>query len=329
MAIITNTYTTYTAKGIREELSDMIYMQTPEETPLMTMLGRMPVESTHPEWQTDALSTPAANAQVEGDDWTYAARTPTVRVGNYTQIADKRIIISATEEKVSKAGRKSELKRELKKEGANLKRDMEYALLNNQASVAGNTTTARQSGGFPAWITTNNSFGAGGADGGFNTTTNLVDALTPGALRAFTQVLLDDALQASYANGGNPTYVMVAPYNKRVFSGFAGISDLRSSISGKGQATIYAGADSYVSDWGPVTVVPNRVMATAAAVARRVLIVDPDMAKVGILRDITMHEPAKTGDAEKRVLNVEFSLIMKNQMAHASVEDVFGLTAAT
>jgi hypothetical protein len=329
MAIVTNTYTTYGAKGLREELSDMIWMITPEETPLMTMIGKTNVVSTHPEWQTDTLATPAANAQVEGDDWTFNAITPTVRVGNYTQIADKRIIISATEEKVSKAGRKSELKRELKKKGTELKKDMEYALLSNQASVAGSATVARQLGGFPAWITSNDSRGASGADGGFNTSTLVVDAATTGTLRAFTKALLDDVLAATYTSGGNPKYIMMSPYNKRVFSGFAGITTLRSEVKGKEQATIYAGADEYMSDWGPVTVVPNRVMATAAATARRVLAIDPSMASVGILRDIELHNPAKTGDAEKRVLNVEFTLIMNNQAAQGSVEDVFGLTAST
>jgi hypothetical protein len=330
MAILTNTQTTYgvgSGGGNREELADIIYMQTPEETPLMTMIGRSSVVSTHPEWLIDTLATPGANAKVEGDEWTYQAIAIPTRVGNYTQIADKRIIISETQEVVNKAGRKSELKREIRKRGAELKLDMEYALLANQASVAGNTTTARQSAGFPAWLTTNDQRGTGGADGGFSG--GLVAAATTGTLRAFTKTLLDDALAASYSSGGTPKYVMVSPYNKRVFSGFAGIAELRSEIRGNEQATIYAGADAYVSDFGMVTIVPNRVMAGAAALARRALIIDPTMASVGILRDIQLHQPAKTGDAEKRVLNVEFTLKMNNEAAHATVEDIFGLTAAT
>ena len=329
MAQVFNTYDTYDAVGQREELSDAIYMLTPEDTPFMSLIGRMPVKTTHPEWQTDVLATPATNAKIEGTEWNFEEIDETVRVGNYTQIADKRIIISRTLEKTDKAGRKSEMKRELKKKGTELKKDMEYALLQNNASVAGSSTVPRELGGFPAWLTTNVSRGATGADGGFNVSTGIVDAATNGTQRAFTQALLNDIMSQSYTSGGNPTTLMMAPYVKTVFSGFSGISDLRSDLNGKKQATIYAGADTYVSDFGTVTVLPNRVMATDAATARNVFAIDPEMVKVGIFDDIQMHDPAKTGDAEKRVLNVEFTLVVKNEAAHGEVADVYGLTASS
>lgn len=300
-----------------------------EETPLSTLIGRSNVVSTHPEWQIDVLATPAANKQLEGNDWTFSSITPTSRVGNYTQISDKRIVVSKTEEKVSKAGRKSELKRELKKKGTELKKDMEYAILSNQASLAGAAGTERQLGGFPAWLTSNDSRGGSGADGGFNTSTLVVDAATTGTQRAFTKTILDDVLQAAYTSGGDAKNIMLSPYCKRVFSGFSGITSLRTETGGKKQATIYAGADEYISDWGPTTVIPNRVMATDAATARRAMVIDPSMASIGILRDIELHTPAMTGDADKRVLNVEYTLIMNNQAAHGTAEDLYGLTAST
>ena len=105
MAQVSNTYETYDAVGNREELADRIYQITPEETPFLSLIGRKPVESTHPEWQTDALgSVDTNNNQPEGNDWTYDAVTPTARVGNYTQISDKKIVISRTQDKTSKAG---------------------------------------------------------------------------------------------------------------------------------------------------------------------------------------------------------------------------------
>jgi hypothetical protein len=92
-------------------------------------------------------------------------------VGNYTQISDKKIIISRTQDKTSKAGRKSELAREVAKKGVELRCDMEAITLGNQASTAGtgNGATNRKLGAFRAWIATNDSLGAGGgASGGFN-----------------------------------------------------------------------------------------------------------------------------------------------------------------
>lgn len=331
MAEASGTFDTYDAVGNREELANAIYMISPQDTPLMTLIGREPVKTTHPEWQTDTLATPASNAQIEGNEWTFSDFDPTSRVGNYTQISDKRIIVSRTQDKTLKAGRKSELKRELRKKGTELKKDMEYALLQNNASVAGNSSTARELGGLPSWLTTNAARGTSGADGGFSSATGLTVAATDGTQRAFAKTDMDDVIQQAYAAGGNPNTIMLSPYNKRVFSGFTGIADLRSNQGqgSKSQLTIFAGADMYVSDFGVLNVVPNRVMSTDAGTARNVFVLSPDMAKVGIFDDIQMHNVAKTGDAEKRALNVEYTLVMRNEAAHGVVADVFGLTSST
>jgi hypothetical protein len=331
MVQVTGAFDTYTAIGNREQLANAIYMITPEDTPLMTLIGREPIEGTHPEWQTDKLAPPGANAQVEGDTWTFAAFLPTTRVGNYTQISDKKIVVTRTQEKVIKAGRTSEKKRELKKKSAELKKDMEYAILSPKASVAGNASTPRQLAGFPSWITTAVSRGGTGTNGGFNSGTGLVNAPGPGTKRAFDKAMMDNVLEASYTAGGNVTTMMCSPYNKRVFSGLTGIAQLRSNQDNKRseQLTIFAGADTYVSDWGVIDVVPNRVMATDATVASNVLFIDPTKANVGIFDDIKMEEAAKVGDADRNVLVVEYSLVMRTEAAQGICADVFGLTAST
>ena len=331
MVQVTGAFDTYQAIGNREQLADAIYMITPEETPLMTLIGREPIDGTHPEWQTDKLAAPSANAQIEGDTWNFAAFLPTARVGNYTQISDKKIVVTRTQEKVIKAGRKSELKRELKKQGAVLKKDMEYALLSPKASEAGNSSTARQLAGFPSWLTTNVGRGATGGNGGFQSGTGLVNAPGAGTKRAWTLTQMDDVLQSVYQNGGNVSTVMVSPYNKRIFSAFSGIAQLRANQNNQSheQLAIFAGADTYVSDWGVLAIVPNRVMATDATVAGNILAIDPTMANVGIFDDIQMYEAAKIGDAERRVLVVEYSFVCRNEAAHGVVADVFGLTAST
>lgn len=331
MVEVTGAFDTYQAIGNREQLADAIYMITPEETPLMTLVGRQPIEGTHPEWQTDKLNAPSPNAQLEGDTWTFVNTVPTTRVGNYTQISNKLIVITRTQEKVIKAGRKSELKRELKKQGTVLKKDMEYACLSPKASVSGNSTTARQLAGFPSWLTSNVARGAGGANGGFQSGTGLVNAPTAGTKAAWTLPMMDNTLQSVYVNGGNVTTVMCSPYNKRLFSSFSGIAQLRANQDNQSheQLAIFAGADTYVSDWGVLAIVPNRVMATDATVASNVLCIDPSMANVGIFDDIQMYEAAKIGDAERRALIVEYSFICRNEAAHGVIADVFGLTAST
>lgn len=336
MAQVTSTYETYDAVGNREVLADKIYQITPEETPFISMIGKESVAGIKPEWQVDTLATPStSNNQPEGNDWSFAAITPTTRVGNYCQISDKRIIISNTQEKVSKAGRKSEIARELAKKGLELRTDMEVTLLSNQASSAGsgNGATNRTLGGFRAWLATNDQLGSGGASGGFNSGTGVVDAATNGTQRAFTKTLLDQAIQAAYNSGGNPSTVMLSPYAKTVFSTFmsdTNVATQRYVTPKSGQTTIVAAADTYLSDFGVLSVVPNRQMArVGATVARNAFLVDPSMVALGTLRDISTTDPAVTGDAVKKVINVEYTLVVKNEAAHAVVADIYGMTSSS
>jgi hypothetical protein len=336
MAQVANTYETYDATGNREELADKIYQITPEETPFLSLIGRKPVASVHPEWQIDTLgAVDTANNQPEGNDWTYDAIVPTTRVGNYTQISDKKIIISRTQDHTSKAGRKSELAREIAKKGVELRIDMEAITLGNQASTAGtgNGATNRKLGAFRAWLASNDTIGAGGASGGFNSGTSVVDAATNGTQRAFTKVILDSTILSTYNAGGMPRTLMVSPYVKTVFSTFmsdTNVANQRYETPHKGQTTIVAAADMYMSDFGPVSVVPNRQMARAGAtVARNAFLIDPRMVSLGVFDDISLQKPAKTGDAEKRVLVTEYTLLVNNEAAHGVAADLFGLTSST
>ena len=336
MAQVANTYETYDAVGNREELADKIYQITPEETPYLSLIGRKPVVSVHPEWQTDTLAAvDTSNNQPEGNDWTFQAVNPTTRVGNYTQISDKRIIISRTQDKTSKAGRKSELAREVAKKGVELRIDMEAITLSNQASLAGsgNGATNRKLGGFRAWLASNDSLGSGGSSGGFNTSTSVVDAATNGTQRAMTKALLDATILSTYNAGGIPKTFMLSPYAKTVFSTFMSDTNValqRYNATGKGQTTIIAAADMYLSDFGPISVVPNRQMARAGAtVARNAYLIDPRMVSLGVFDDIQLVKPAKTGDAEKRVLVTEYTLLVNNEAAHGVIADIFGLTSAS
>jgi Family of unknown function (DUF5309) len=317
MAIVANTFTRYSAIGIREDLSNVIYNISPEETPFISNIGRENVKNTYFEWQTDSLAAAsAANASVEGDDISsFSAVNPTTRVGNYTQISTKNVIISGTLESVDKAGRRSELTYQLAKLGAELKRDMEAALLANQASVAGNTTTARRTAGLPAWLTSNTSFGTGGANPTVGSTPTA--ARTDGTQRAFTEALLKTVVQSVWTQGGTPKMLMTGPFNKVAASGFTGVATRFRDVPAGQQAQIVGAADVYVSDFGTINIVPNRFQRD-----RDAFIVDPDYASLAILRPIQQMELAKTGDAEKRLMLVEYGLKVNSQAAHGIVADL-------
>jgi hypothetical protein len=77
MTIATGTYTSYATVGIREQLLDKIYRISPEDTPGMSMIGRSKATNVKIEWQTDTLAAAAANAQLEGDDYTFSTPSAT------------------------------------------------------------------------------------------------------------------------------------------------------------------------------------------------------------------------------------------------------------
>lgn len=319
MAQLAGTTDTYDIRGTREDLQDKIFLINKADTPFMANIGRGKATAVKHEWQTDTLA-PANlnNAYIEGDEYAYADVTPTVRAGNYCQISRETVLVSGTAQVVDKAGRKDEVKYQSVKRGLELKKDMEGILLSSQASNAGGAAgaAARRLGGFSAWLVTNVSRGAGGANGGYNNTSGIVVAPTAGTARAWTETMLKDVQQAAYQAGGNPGMLMMPVQQKRVFSSFAGLAQQRRDTGDKA-ATIIAAADVYVGDFGRLAAVPNRQMANGS-----VLVIDPDMVKLRTLRPMFVDKPAKTGDAEKRAMVVEYTLEVSNEAAHGAIFDL-------
>ena len=317
MAIVTNTFTTFDAKGIREDLSNIITNIAPEETPYMSNIGRESISNSLFEWQTDTLASASANKQLEGDDVTsFDSVTATVRLQNYAQISRKTIVLSATEETVNKAGRRSELAYQIAKRSAELKRDQEFSMLNGAVAAAGNTTTARGTASLQAFIKTNYDMQTNGANPSY--TTVPTGARSDGNVRTFTETILKNVIQQVWTSGGTPKILMTGPVNKQRVSGFSGIASSRFNIDGGARpATIIGAADIYVSDFGNVQVVPNRFQRE-----RDAFVIDPDYAKVTTLRPYQQVELAKTGDAEKRMLIVEWGHKVLAENAHGIAADL-------
>ena len=311
MAQPTNTFDTYDSIGEREDLSDVIYNISPTDTPFLSSAGKTKSTAVLHEWQTDALAAAStSNAVIEGDEATLDAVTATTRLSNSCQIMDKTVVITGTQEAVDKAGRASEIAYQIAKKAKELKRDMESTLTSNNLEVTGGSGTARQLGALGSWVVTNDdlaSDGASGAGAGNAAHTN-------GTQRAFTESQLKSAIKSVWNSGGNPTFIMVGPFNKQKLSGFTGNS---TRFDAGADATLYTSVDVYASDFGQLQVVPNRFSRD-----RDAYILDMDYWGVAFLRDFTMHELSKTGDSEKRQLLVEATLESRNEAASGSVMDL-------
>jgi hypothetical protein len=312
------TYQTYTAIGMREDLSDVIYSISPTDTPFMSSIGKTKATAVLHEWQTDSLAAATLdNFAVEGDTASDATMSPTTRVGNRCQIAQKTVKISGTLQAVDKAGRKSEKAYQLAKASSEIKRDMETTLLSNQVAANGNSTTARKLGGLQAWLNTNYSGGTSGTAGNLGTT-----ARGDGTNRTFEETLLKTVVRSVYASGGNPKVLMVNPAHKQLVSAFAGIAAQRFMAPANTPTTIVAAADVYMSDFGTISVVPNRFMTSTNSCNETAFVLDPDMAAVAFLRPFQTNELAVTGDNESTQLLCEYTLEVRNQAAHGIIADL-------
>jgi hypothetical protein len=312
------TYQTYTAIGQREDLSDIIYNISPTDTPFMSSIGKTKATAVYHEWQVDSLAAASlSNAAVEGADASSATMGVTTRAGNRTQIFQKTVQIAGTLEAVDKAGRKSEKAYQLAKASSEVKRDMELTLLSNQVAAAGNSSTARTMGGLQAWLATNGDFGTSGVAGASGTT-----ARVDGTDRTFTEAILKTVVKEVYTAGGNPKVLMVNPAHKQVVSAFAGIAAQRYMAPSNEATTIIGAADVYLSDFGTMSVVPNRFMNAANACDETAFVIDPDMLAIAYLRPFSTNELAKTGDSEKTQLICEATLEVKNEGAHGIIADL-------
>lgn len=328
MAIPTNAFTTFTAVGQREDLSDTIYDISPTETPFVSNLARVRATARIHDWQMDNLTAAnTANAAVEGDDHSGAAIVPTQRLTNRTQIFRKDIAVTGTMRAVDLAGRADELDYQIARVGKELKRDIESVFTQEHIQTTGGTASARAMSGLEAWLgsgSTNGiqyahtALGAAGTTPGFASATGSVDvAPTDGTAAAYTEAALKDVIKQAWINGGEPRVIMVGPFNKQAGSAFSGIATLQKDVPGNRQGVIVGAADIYVSDFGVHTIVPNRFSRD-----RTSLVLDMTLWANAELRPMQTVPIAKSGDSDKIMMLTETTLEARNPFASGKVADL-------
>lgn len=311
MAVPTNTRETYGAIGIREDLSNIIYNISPEETPFMSNVGKSSCDNTYFEWQTDALaSASTSNRVAEGDDASALAVAEPTRRGNYTQISTKAIQTSGTAEAVDFAGRKSTEAYQMAKRAKELKLDMEAMLLTNNGMVAGSSGTARETGSVGAWIQSNLENGTAAAVSAFGTTPP-----TAGTDKAVVEADIKDLMKKCWDAGASPSVIMVDGALKQKISTLSqSVSELRTSANDKSPAYVVAAVDIYVSDFGNLQIVPNRHMP-----AKTCYFLDYEYWDIAYLRPFNTFDLARTGDSMSKQLVVEYGLRARNEAANGAI----------
>lgn len=311
----TDTFLTYDAIGIREDLSDIIYNVDPTDTIFISSIAQNAASNTLHEWQTDIYAAPdGANAHLSGEDAVTTAAVPTVRLGNFCQISYKVPRVSRTLRRVTTAGRADEFAYQRAKMGIELKRDMETILLQNQFKLAGSASVAREIGSILSWITTNTNLETGtGADPTGDGSDARTDSASP---RAFTEAQLQDVLAQCWDSGGNPDTIMVGSHNKQALSAFSGNIERKTEAD---RETLFTAITVYVSDFGTLNVRASRFMR-----ARDCLVLQMDMWATSYIPGSNMAEwdLAKTGDSDRAQILSEYTLEARNEKASGGVFDL-------
>lgn len=322
MSVPAGTYQQYQAKGIREDLSDLIDDISPVEFPFYSNAKKAKARQNKHEWQFDSLDAHTnANAMIEGNDVTFITATPTTRAANFLQTLVKGVSVSGKLRASDTAGRADELTYQLDKRMREIKRDLEASLTQNTAATAGAAATPAQMAGFESFITQYQTVGG--------TTTT---ATTPGISSAsgyvntgptdatqgtISESHLTSLIQTVWNSGGDPRVIMVSGLGKNKLSGFSG-NATRFLGSPKNQQTqVIGGVDTYVSNFGVHSIVPNRFMRNRVA-----LLIDFDHVRVCNLRPFAMEKLGKTGDADKYQIIGDYTLEVTNPNAHGKIVDV-------
>jgi hypothetical protein len=333
MPKVTNAFVTYMAVGNREDLSNAIYNIDPFDTPVMSAIRRRNVKNRWFDWQTEFLPTvappsiPSApafgspggpNAQIEGFVLAPGPAQPTLRQQNVTQISERDATVSGSQEESDAAGKSSEMAHQMAMASKVLKSDIEVAVCSRQPRANGGTTDAtspRTTEGFAHWLgkAVNKQGAVAGAIAPGTVTTGLPVLQTdpfpiPGTPVQLTEQMLGDAMQLAYTNGASPTLWVVPPGPKRTVSTFVGRSTTQVLV---GKTEVVSTVDVLATDFGRVKCIPSRWIAPDVG-----LLIDPDYAAVAFFRSFRQYLMARVGDAENRMIVVEWGLEMRNALAH-------------
>lgn len=308
--------------ALREDLSDVIYDISPMDTIFMTRAGRGTAASTLHEWQTDSLAAAATNAAIEGDDFSAVARGLPSRLKNYLQISRKDIVVSGTSRKVTTAGFREVLAYHVAKASKEIKRDMEFGMLNNHPASAGTSTSPRVSGSVPNWIYSGQHYKTSAQT--TQTTTAPVSGFataTGGSWTSSTTVYVEadlrDMLKLAWSTGGEVDITLCDAVAFNRFSSFTGVATRFRDVASRQPAQTIGFSDVYVSPYGTTQLVLSRWMPANSAYC-----LDMSMWQVDYLRPFMVSDIAKAGDSDKKMLLAEWTLVSKNPLANSKAHGI-------
>jgi hypothetical protein len=255
----------------REDLTDVLTILAPEETPVLSSASKQKSSATFTEWTVDVLAAPSTAGVDEGADVSsftdqFAGRA---RLGNYVQKFRRNFKVSDLQEAVDSVGPAKVAQAEAKAI-RELKRDIEATLIGTQdRSVEDGAGTPYGLRGLGDWI---DSAGPADVPANFRTpAASIYDISTQGA---FGEEALNDMISSIYRKTGSSNNLMLVADTglRRTIADFARVSagateNIRSVNYDGNKAEIKLSVELYQSDHGIVSIVnmnPDTAPATIA-----------------------------------------------------------------
>ncbi len=330
-----NTYdTTNTGSAVsnREDLTDVLSILAPEETPILSSLNKQKANATFVEWTVDSLADPVTTGIREGVDVStftdkFAGRA---RLGNYVQKFRRDFQVSDLQEAVDSVG-PAKIAQAEAKSIRELKRDIEATLASaNDRAVEDGSSTAYALRGLGDWL---DSAGPSDVPAGFRTPAASIYTATEAGTTEFGEEALNDIITSIFEQTGSTNDLMLIADTglRRVIADFArtsGSSDnsVRNVNFDGGSGQITLRVDMYESDHGMVSIVngnpscmPNFGGNTSNSSG---YLINPEYAGIHELIALGSTRLPNQGGGERGYVDCALTLGVYHPQAHGLIQDV-------
>lgn len=330
---LSNTYEASPSANVsnREDLSDILTILAPEETPVLSSLAKTRASAVQYEWTVDKLAAVSTAGISEGVDVsTYSDEfTDRVRLGNYTQKFRRAYQVSDLQEAVDSVGPAKFAQAE-SKALRELKRDIEATLLsdNEQSVEDGSGSNPYKLRGLGKWIQ-NGAQALNPVPATYRTPADSVyDISTSGA---FTETAMNNIITSIYrVSGAMDGLTLVADTAlRRIISDFArldpdgdgaGTSIRNVNYNGE-SASIKLSVELYQSDHGIVSIVNmNPDCSPDTTNKNRGYFLNPEYASIAELIPVGSTVLPNMGGGERGYVDCALTLAVHHPGAHGKVE---------
>jgi len=324
-----NTFdTTNLGSGVsnREDLTDVLTILAPEETPILSSANKKGASATKVEWTVDSLSAPSTAGIAEGADVTaftdqFAGRA---RLGNRVQKFRRDYMVSDLQEAVDSVG-PAKIAQAEAKALRELKRDIEASLASaNTQTTEDGAGVVNRLGGLGDWI--QNAAGSGNVPAPFQTPAASIADVTDGN---FAESELNSLISSIFkVTGTSNNLMLVADTALRQdisdFARIGGVSgDSVRAVNYNGESgTIKLSVDLYQSDHGIVSVVnanPDCMPVQAGTAGMAGYLVNPEYYGVHELIPMGSTRLPNLGGGDRGFVDCALTLGVYHPGAHGKI----------